>query len=221
MWAKIELPGRLPYDSLLHNHRALLDEKLYFLKEAEADAFTYSIIKLDLKTWSYTEVATPFWRSLTETTCLCFPIRRVLRATDLHFTVLRGCVNIWKRMGCHVIELWRMDGDGDWTKVVTIRWLVGLPVHLMENGNWLLHYTARQMPTAVSEPKVMILSKVCMKKQTTMEEARNAESLERDDYGNSNRVGWTMENEAIGFNIRECRNVILMAKRGLQWASWC
>ncbi|KAI3829013.1 hypothetical protein L1987_03126 [Smallanthus sonchifolius] len=131
MWTKIELPVRLPYDSLLQNHMALLDERVYFLKEAEADTFTYSIIKLDLKTWSYTEVAIPFSRGL--------------KAMRLLFTVVRGCVNIWKCV-FYGIELWRMDGDGDWTKVRTYRLVFGKwqPLHVMADGNWLmfLHHTS-------------------------------------------------------------------------------
>ncbi|KAJ0491866.1 putative retrotransposon gag domain-containing protein [Helianthus annuus] len=45
------------------------------------------------------------------------------------------------------IDLWRMDGDGDWTKVVaywgTIDFahiLYQQPLHLMADGNWLLLY---------------------------------------------------------------------------------
>ncbi|CAH1412708.1 unnamed protein product [Lactuca virosa] len=42
-----------------------------------------------------------------------------------------------------MIELWRMDGDGDWTKVLTygpmsfFLWSHSL-LHLMRNGNWLI-----------------------------------------------------------------------------------
>ncbi|KAJ0724575.1 putative F-box associated interaction domain, F-box-like domain superfamily [Helianthus annuus] len=126
LWRKTEDIHRLSFS----NHNASLNEKLYFLKEDKADD-VYSIISLDLKTTEkFIDVATPILKN-SHTTCL-------------GFTILRGCIHIWMRNFLQ-IDLWRMDGDGDWTKVVaywgTIDFphiLYQQPLHLMADGNWLL-----------------------------------------------------------------------------------
>ncbi|CAH1426826.1 unnamed protein product [Lactuca virosa] len=119
---------------------AFLNEQLYFLKQAtDGDCFqnSYSILMFDTKTQNFTEIATPSFRHQL-TTCSSFMVHR----DRIHL-----CVTIWGG-DCNVfdynIELWRMDGDGDWTKVVNYRPMSSdlwnkYPLHLMRNGNWLMH----------------------------------------------------------------------------------
>ncbi|CAH1412903.1 unnamed protein product [Lactuca virosa] len=124
----------------------LLNEKLYFLMQLDRRRTfiqSYSIIRFDTKTENFTEVAVPsFGNQMTD--CL-------------GFMVLRGCIHFCvailieketnnENQCCYeMIELWRMDGDGDgdWTKVLSYGpmsffiWKRSL-LHVMGNGNLLI-----------------------------------------------------------------------------------
>ncbi|XP_076901722.1 F-box protein ETP1-like [Bidens hawaiensis] len=105
---------------LVSRHSVSLDETLYFLKEDKADE--YSVVRLDLKTGSFTEAATPFLRDLTTV------------------TILRGYIHVWMRADSR-FELWKMDANhSDWTKAATY-WPPSLdqePFPLMADGHWLM-----------------------------------------------------------------------------------
>ncbi|XP_024963697.1 F-box/kelch-repeat protein At3g06240-like [Cynara cardunculus var. scolymus] len=120
------------------NPSTFLNEKLYFLKQvkrATVSPQSYSIIQFDVKTEKLTETAAPSFGNLL-TGCL-------------NMTVLRGCIHltIWKakfRHWCRTMEMWRMDEDGDWGKMVTYCSIPSFPwfqqqLHLMRSGNWLMH----------------------------------------------------------------------------------
>jgi hypothetical protein len=175
MWRQMESTGCLRWLSDVSDHSVLLNEKLYFLKEDEAETisphtFTYSVIKLDLNTGSYIEITTPF--------------SRTLRATQLRFSVVRGCINILKRMW-RGIEMWRMDVDGDWTKVVTYYSMVGhpvtwylKPVHLMADGNWLMHHKGYLQEVDPEKPLSKNKRMWCMDMDTDMDMAPGGKYLE-------------------------------------------
>ena len=102
---------------------------------------TYSMIRFDLKTEKWKKIATPFETnpglSSTRTTCLSFTAVRVC----IHLYLRNWNRNV-KSIGRFVIELWRIDGDGDWTKMVTYNPLfynLQSVLHLMKNGNWIIY----------------------------------------------------------------------------------
>ncbi|KAI3524508.1 hypothetical protein L1887_03166 [Cichorium endivia] len=128
------------------------DEKLYFLKKGETaiDRMSYSVIRFDTKTEKFSKIATP---------SLGVPRKAWLNFTLLHkdrklhlFVIYSygdeskliysryGDQSKFRRVGA---MLWRMDGDGDWTKVVTSQMPKSFcfvePLHLMRNGSWLAH----------------------------------------------------------------------------------
>ncbi|CAH1412709.1 unnamed protein product [Lactuca virosa] len=123
----------------------LLNEKLYFLKQVDRGEGTfihsYSVMRFETKTEKFTEIVMPsFGNQMT---------------SSLDFMVLKGCIHFcvailiedrsyMENQRCYeMIELWRMDGDGDWTKVLTygpmsfFLWSQSL-LHVMRNGNWLI-----------------------------------------------------------------------------------
>ncbi|KAI3745697.1 hypothetical protein L6452_08102 [Arctium lappa] len=81
------------------------------------------IIRFDTKTEMFTEIATPPGE--------CF-----------YMTVVGGCIHLcmFPEIDSDRLELWKMDGDGEWVKVIrSCRSLFDdQPFHLMKNGNWLL-----------------------------------------------------------------------------------
>ncbi|CAH1413187.1 unnamed protein product [Lactuca virosa] len=102
---------------------------------------SYSVMRFHTKTEEFTEIAMPsFGNQMTR--CLGF---MVLRGC-IHFciVILIGKENdIANRQCSEMIELWRMDGDKDWTKVLTygpmsFSLLGGSILHFMRNGNLLL-----------------------------------------------------------------------------------
>ncbi|KAL7610579.1 hypothetical protein Lser_V15G13791 [Lactuca serriola] len=125
-----------------HPSQILLNEKLYFLKQVDIERETfiksYSVMRFDTKTEEFTEIAMP-----------CFGNQRT---RCLGFMVLRGCIHFCisiligkenNMTNSEMIELWRMDGDKDWTKVLTYGpmsffLLRGSLLHFMRNGNLLL-----------------------------------------------------------------------------------
>lgn len=111
-----------------------LNEKLYFLKytiDPLVQLSYYSVIKFDTNTERFTKISTPFFGNV-EVTCLSH----------------QGCIHLYvidvvnfKGWG---LELWRMDGDGDWKKVQGIVsdnvFMVNIhPLHLMKDGNCLTY----------------------------------------------------------------------------------
>ncbi|KAI3503289.1 hypothetical protein L1887_31729 [Cichorium endivia] len=124
----------------------LLHEKLYFLNQVDRiETFikTYSIVRFDTKTEIFTEIAMPsFGNQMTD--CLDFMVQNGC----LHFCVaiLIEKENYMPNRSCYeMIECWRMDEDGDWTKVLTYGpmsffiWGRSL-LHLMRNGNFLIQH---------------------------------------------------------------------------------
>ncbi|KAI3815231.1 hypothetical protein L1987_14892 [Smallanthus sonchifolius] len=88
----------------------------------------------DTKTEKFTKISIPSFKSMW--------------ACILSFSVVRGCIHVCAAYnGCKMkylreMEMWRMDGDGEWTKVVTYSekwWFEKGPVHMMRNGNWMMH----------------------------------------------------------------------------------
>ncbi|KAJ9542003.1 hypothetical protein OSB04_028509 [Centaurea solstitialis] len=117
------------------NSSCFLNEDLYFLAAAvnKINDWSYSIIRFDTKVEKFTEIAAP---SL-EVVGKC---RRSL-------TVVSGCVHLCVSSvgitSADKLELWKMDGDGEWTKVVScchtlFKYMDNQPLHLMKNGNWLV-----------------------------------------------------------------------------------
>nr|KAJ0215659.1 hypothetical protein LSAT_V11C300145220 [Lactuca sativa] len=102
---------------------------------------TLSQCLFETKTEKFTEIVMPsFGNQMT---------------SSLDFMVLKGCIHFcvailiddtsyMENQRCYeMIELWRMNGDGDWTKVLTygpmsfFLWSQSL-LHVMRNGNWLI-----------------------------------------------------------------------------------
>ncbi|KAL7602119.1 hypothetical protein Lser_V15G23505 [Lactuca serriola] len=117
---------------------ALLNEKLYFLKqECDGNCIrNYAIQMFDTKTEKFTAIAAPSFKYQL-TTCSSFMVHR----DRIHLCVTISGGNCVFNDN---IELWRMDGDGDWTKVVNYRPMSiylwhEYPMHLMRNGDWLMH----------------------------------------------------------------------------------
>ncbi|KAI3496529.1 hypothetical protein L1887_38894 [Cichorium endivia] len=114
-----------------------LNEKLYFL-EYDFNK-SYSIMKFNTEAETLKLIATPFLQNRT--------------TTWLSFTVLRDCVHLWVNIADSLTftsenELWRMDGDRNWTKVVSTGLIFSSKIqlshrlHLMRNGNMLIYHGA-------------------------------------------------------------------------------
>lgn len=113
-----------------------LNENLYFLEHA---GDTYSIMRFNTKTETLKVIATPFsgnqWTSW------------------LSFTILRdGCIHLWVNTEINPMplsfenQLWRMEGDGIWTKLENSTMILcDYPIqyhhrlHLMRNGKLLTY----------------------------------------------------------------------------------
>ncbi|GJZ70440.1 hypothetical protein Tco_0633990 [Tanacetum coccineum] len=121
-----------------------LNEKLYILKlitDSRRQSY-YSIIRFDLKTEKFTEIASPSFEQ--STVCLSFTVLK----GSIHFWVIHGNLKVNSMDVSREIELWRMGEDETWTKVVTYWWLPSLtwfpqPLRVMKNGNWLMHLDTR------------------------------------------------------------------------------
>ncbi|CAH1426453.1 unnamed protein product [Lactuca virosa] len=120
-------------ECIVHN------DKVYFLKQGKRRTMGHlsnSIIRFDTKTEKFRKIVIP-----------CFGVGR---RDCLNFTLLHNdrdiylCV-IYKENSVEVsAKLWRMDGDGDWTEIISYPILPSLycfqkPVHLMRNGNWITY----------------------------------------------------------------------------------
>ncbi|KAJ9559108.1 hypothetical protein OSB04_013722 [Centaurea solstitialis] len=121
----------------------LLNEKLYF-KSIEANHIAtgnlISIISFDVKTEKWKKMVAP-------------DIGNGYYKTSSTILVVRGCIHVYaiydgeSETNGFVTELWRMDGDGDWTKVTDTfnrpdcfpLWIALYPLHLTKNGNWVMH----------------------------------------------------------------------------------
>ncbi|KAI3715081.1 hypothetical protein L6452_22048 [Arctium lappa] len=99
-------------------------------------------MRFDLRTEKFSEIAAPSFRNLSPW-CLNFMV--VVRGC-IHFCVAYCITNENSRVPCRrrAIEIWRMDEDEDWRKVVTYFPISSFPwyqqpLHVMKNGNWLMH----------------------------------------------------------------------------------
>ncbi|KAI3524069.1 hypothetical protein L1887_02704 [Cichorium endivia] len=142
-WRKVDVDQT--YTLLFHwfsyswEPTVLLNENLYFLKQKSDENCilnSFSILMFNTKTEKFTSIATPCF-AYQSTTCSSFMVHR----DRIHFCVtIHGNPTFYHEN----IELWKMVGDGDWTKVVNHRsmsfeLLTTYPLHLMRNGNWLMH----------------------------------------------------------------------------------
>ncbi|XP_052625832.1 uncharacterized protein LOC128132883 [Lactuca sativa] len=124
----------------------LLNEKLNFLKQVDRGGtfiFSYSVMRFDTKTEKFTEISIPsFGNQMTN--CLGF----MVLGGRIHFCVailIEEENYMTNRRYYEIIELWRMDGDGYWTKVLTYGpmsfFLWGRSIlHWMRNGNLLIRH---------------------------------------------------------------------------------
>ncbi|CAH1449564.1 unnamed protein product [Lactuca virosa] len=105
-----------------------LNENIYFLEYNVEES--YSVMSFNTKTETFKSITTPFWGNQ--------------KITWLIFTVLRdGCIHLWvnieKSFRLYENELWRMNRDGDWTKVQNSGTILSEPLwnghglHLMRN----------------------------------------------------------------------------------------
>ncbi|KAI3503293.1 hypothetical protein L1887_31733 [Cichorium endivia] len=145
MASNLTSSGNFRPEELLLSH-ILLNEKLYFLKQVDRRGTyinSYSIMRFDTKTEIFTEIAMPsFGNQMTD--CLGF----MVQSGCLHFCVaiLIEKENYMPNRCCYeMIECWRMDEDGDWTKVLTygpMSFFIWGPslLHLMRNGNFLIQH---------------------------------------------------------------------------------
>ncbi|KAJ9542004.1 hypothetical protein OSB04_028510 [Centaurea solstitialis] len=157
-WRKID--SRSP--RLLNNWNlsCLLNENLYFFVEGMdrmdgMDVLTYSIIRFDTEVEKFTEIAAPSLE--------CVAPHR------FSLTVLSGCLHLCvSSVGItspYKLELWKMDGDGEWTKMVScchtlFKGVPYKPLHLMKNGNWLM--ASRDNGDALEvDPEMKTGKKVC------------------------------------------------------------
>ncbi|KAJ9555544.1 hypothetical protein OSB04_010158 [Centaurea solstitialis] len=114
----------------------LLNEKLYFVNHTEGTPPSYSIMRFDLKTEKFSVIEGPTFTNP--------------RTWWLNFMVVRGCIHLYvthskpnSRASRQEFEMWRMDGGGEWTKVLTyypisrFHWFEQ-PLHVMKNGNLLM-----------------------------------------------------------------------------------
>ncbi|KAJ9539723.1 hypothetical protein OSB04_026229 [Centaurea solstitialis] len=159
-WRKVEttqddlncLPHTHSVPHILQNEPCVfLNEKLYFISTPHTKISkreNFIIIKrFDVKTEKWRKIAGPYINGLWK--------------HCLSFLVVRGCIHLYLihrhlrlddnggfiELGDSTAELWRMDGEEDWTKVVTTynlpnshpRWFILHPLHLMKNGNWVMH----------------------------------------------------------------------------------
>ncbi|KAJ9555545.1 LOW QUALITY PROTEIN: hypothetical protein OSB04_010159 [Centaurea solstitialis] len=142
-WRKVDsiqdaflyIPNRFPYS---WRWSVLLNKKLYFVNQTvEGNLSTppsYSIMRFDSKTEKFSKTEGPTFTN---------PRTWWL---NLWFGCIHLCVthsNPYFRDSCQEFEMWRMDGGGEWTKVVTYYPLSRLdrfdqPLHVMKNGNWLM-----------------------------------------------------------------------------------
>ncbi|CAI9277031.1 unnamed protein product [Lactuca saligna] len=124
----------------------LLNEKLNFLKQVDRGGtfiLSYSVMRFDTKTEKFTEISIPsFGNQMTN--CLGF----MVLGGRIHFCVailIEEENYMTNRRYYEIIELWRMDGDGYWTKVLTYGpmsfFLWGRSIlHWMRNGNLLIRH---------------------------------------------------------------------------------
>ncbi|KAJ9541970.1 hypothetical protein OSB04_028476 [Centaurea solstitialis] len=125
-WRKVESTINCRLESW--NLNCFLNEKLYLLAQgtSQTSDWSYLIIRFDTRTEKFTEMPAPSFK---------------------YFDGLSGCVHLcvnskgvksWDKW-----EVWKMDGDGEWTKVVCYRddlsrSVFSRPLHLLKNGNWLV-----------------------------------------------------------------------------------
>ncbi|KAJ9542056.1 hypothetical protein OSB04_028562, partial [Centaurea solstitialis] len=107
-WRKVELPSCPPLQHLMSS--CLLNENLYFLEQSRKapHLWSYLILRFNTSTEKFTKIAAP---SLRDVTKYCFSL-----------TVVSGCVYLCassKEHSWDELELWKMDRDGEWTKVTT------------------------------------------------------------------------------------------------------
>ncbi|CAH1449677.1 unnamed protein product [Lactuca virosa] len=139
-WRKVESDiqrTRLHYFSqYIWGPSVSLNENLYFLEHV---GYTYSIMRFNTKTETLKVIATPFSENQ--------------RTSWLSFTILRdGCIHLWVNTVINPVplssenQLWRMEGDGIWTKLENSTMILcDYPIqyhhrlHLMRNGNLLTY----------------------------------------------------------------------------------
>ncbi|KAJ9555469.1 hypothetical protein OSB04_010083 [Centaurea solstitialis] len=133
-WRKLESTvdhhgDHIPYAAASDHN--LLDGKLHFLTGPGKEGFV--IIRLDLKTEKFTKIRIP----------------RSCRGGSSTLMVVRGCIELttFKAVSHSwlsrrwTIEMWRMNGYGDWTNMVNISYTHddGIrPLRLMRNGNLIM-----------------------------------------------------------------------------------
>ncbi|KAI3524213.1 hypothetical protein L1887_02865 [Cichorium endivia] len=110
-WRKVETPSWT--SDQFSNQKApsvLLNEKFYFLNRLSSARKSYSIVMFDTQIEKLRDIETPHFGN---------------RWTDcVDFMVVKDCIHfcvaiIISTRRYDTIEQWRMDGDGDWTKVET------------------------------------------------------------------------------------------------------
>ncbi|KAI3524217.1 hypothetical protein L1887_02869 [Cichorium endivia] len=136
-WIKVETPGwTSDHFSYYVAPSVLLNEKFYFVNRLSSSQKSYSIVMFDTQTEKLKDIETPHFGNRW-TNCMGF----VVVKDCIHFCV--GFINSIHQYD--TIEQWRMDGNGDWTKVETssfeeqLRYWSHMPEHLMRNGNWLMY----------------------------------------------------------------------------------
>ncbi|CAH1452106.1 unnamed protein product [Lactuca virosa] len=146
-WRKVESPKRTSKRIYFLMPSVLLNEKLYFLKEKQicGEHPSYLIMSFCTKTEKLSEIATPLFRQQRTERWGIGKERTVCK----DFMVLRGsihfCVAFTDSLGEYsTIELWRMNADGDWTKMIAYSPLERVfryekPLHIMRNGDWLMY----------------------------------------------------------------------------------
>ena len=132
-WRKVESTScRLLEDM---NSSCLLNENLYLFGQGKTkmDVWSDLIIRFDTKAETFTKIAAP---SLENVLLRCFSL-----------TVVNGCIHLCVSLvgikSPDKLELWKMDGDGEWTKVLSCCHRLSKcdfyqPLHVMKNGNWLV-----------------------------------------------------------------------------------
>ena len=130
--AKGRVNNQLPLTKL--ELKLLAARKPILLRQgrSQTSAWSYLIIRFDTKTEKFTEILAPSFEYI----MACFSL-----------TVVNGCVHLcasskgiksWDKL-----EVWKMDGDGEWTKVgcycdELCRFVLSRSLHLMKNGIWLM-----------------------------------------------------------------------------------
>ncbi|XP_024961208.1 F-box/kelch-repeat protein At3g06240-like [Cynara cardunculus var. scolymus] len=117
------------------NLSCVLNEKLYFLAQGrnKMNVWSYLIIRFDTKTETFTEIAAPCLEYI-GTSCLKLKVV----SECIHLCVSSKGIKSWDKL-----EVWKMDGDGEWTKTVSYcdklcKHVFSRPLYLMKNGNWLV-----------------------------------------------------------------------------------